>query len=796
MPATVNLLTDKNGLYSGYRSASGGTVLSEGANWSVTGAVLEYIPTEFVSKNRVVLRLAPSSAGPVVLTLSDDPLPARLSGKKLSFNAKVKPLAECFASVEIGLDGQLTSEPASTRLPGGLYSAVNSNAVQVPEDDEDHDAVVQITFTGHRGSNIFVTYPNLIDDEAFYNNIYVPLIRQYMPDFYWEIDSAQTRPSYPLHRLIDVLTTIANEVYREYTAMYPYERRQIGSPDLLAEIVSKSVLVDPFAVREKYIPWLSQFTGYKAQRNIPRRGGYKTTVTRTNLSTNPSFETNTTGWETNNNVHTTFSRVTTDAYIGTGSAEVAHLTTNSGFGARVDNISTHRIPVVEGDVIAASVYVKNTVGTRNLRVSVRFYDNATDITNLQNTNGTAATNPTTWTRVGVLSAPAPSGALFADILVNTSNTGSIGDTWLFDAVLIEKNQPVEQAYFDGGTADPWTGYTNLATTWTGTTNNSTSIGEWGVGNIYIEGEPFLESFALERSFIDWQLLNSYYGRAGGTRQAMLSAVEQVLFSTKDGTESTFSVALTPNYQNNEWQILLRTIENETPDASIGEESSLVLAAVSPAKPLGYKILHETVDVISFILNDVSFGLLDVTNLGSASVPTGAPENITSATESGPILDVIGSGTSVTFYAQNSFLPGSAVTTTGVNPSVYNYSNTIITSATSETFTVSKTDSDLYVSGGSASCAESTSTNSVRLWFTPLYVNSYDGGGVISNYKYFLSTNGGSTYDSGTLLSPAKGDPPITITGLSSATAYSVTLLAINEVGESSVLSSPYSFTTK
>jgi hypothetical protein len=82
----------------------------------------------------------------------------------------------------------------------------------------------------------------------------------------------------------------------------------------------------------------------------------------------------------------------------------------------------------------------------------------------------------------VLSAPAPSTALWADITVNSSNTGSTGDTWLFDAVLIEKNQPIGQPYFDGGIADTWTGYTNLTTAWTGTTNNSTSTSLWGVGS--------------------------------------------------------------------------------------------------------------------------------------------------------------------------------------------------------------------------------------------------------------------------------------------------------------------------
>jgi hypothetical protein len=241
--------------------------------------------------------------------------------------------------------------------------------------------------------------------------------------------------------------------------------------DLFVEGVEHDITVDRHVVRLYCSP--------ASLYELFRLNGYINTVTRTNLSTNPSFETNGTGWE--NNSGTTFSRVTTDAYIGSGSGQA--VTTGSAVGSvRIDNTSTHRIPVVAGDVIAASAYVKNTVGTRTLRVSVRFFATATTTTVLATTNGNTRVNPTSWTRAQVLSAPAPSTALWADITVNSSNTGSTGDTWLFDAVLIEKNQPIGQPYFDGGIADTWTGYTNLTTAWTGTTNNSTSTSLWGVGS--------------------------------------------------------------------------------------------------------------------------------------------------------------------------------------------------------------------------------------------------------------------------------------------------------------------------
>jgi hypothetical protein len=235
-----------------------------------------------------------------------------------------------------------------------------------------------------------------------------------------------------------------------------------------------------------------------------------------------------------------------------------------------------------------------------------------------------------------------------------------------------------------------------------------------------DGSRFFSNYAEERAYIEWQLLNSYYGRSAGTRSALINSARQVLISTKDDTEPTKSVSITPNYNGDNWSFLVRTLENETPDASNGESSHLVLAAMEPARPMGYKIFHETIDEFYLTLDDISFGRLSEIRLGVVVAPTDAPDSIT------------------------------------------------VTSVTSTTAT---------------------------LTFLPLSVpGGGDGGGLISNYQYALSTNG-TTYGSYAALSPAKGSPPITITGLSSSTNYYVKLKAVNEAGVSAVESTPVTFTT-
>jgi LPXTG-motif cell wall-anchored protein len=63
--------------------------------------------------------------------------------------------------------------------------------------------------------------------------------------------------------------------------------------------------------------------------------------------------------------------------------------------------------------------------------------------------------------------------------------------------------------------------------------------------------------------------------------------------------------------------------------------------------------------------------------------------------------------------------------------------------------------------------------------TVAFTAGTDGGSAITNYKY--STDG-TTY---TALSPASTSSPFTISGLTNGTSYSITIKAVNAVGDSS-----------
>ena len=73
-----------------------------------------------------------------------------------------------------------------------------------------------------------------------------------------------------------------------------------------------------------------------------------------------------------------------------------------------------------------------------------------------------------------------------------------------------------------------------------------------------------------------------------------------------------------------------------------------------------------------------------------------------------------------------------------------------------------------------------SPTSVSVAFTPGTIN----GASPTNYKYSLSTNGGSTYGEPTALDPADTVSPVTISGLTAGTTYHIKLRAVSDFGDS------------
>ena len=87
----------------------------------------------------------------------------------------------------------------------------------------------------------------------------------------------------------------------------------------------------------------------------------------------------------------------------------------------------------------------------------------------------------------------------------------------------------------------------------------------------------------------------------------------------------------------------------------------------------------------------------------------------------------------------------------------------------------------------AAAPTSLSASNIATFAADISFTQGTGGGSnsITNYKYALSTNGGSTYGAYIALSPTDSTSPITITGLSAATSYTVKIRPVTAAGDGS-----------
>jgi len=213
-------------------------------------------------------------------------------------------------------------------------------------------------------------------------------------------------------------------------------------------------------------------------------GGYTTTTTRTNLATNPSLETNATGWIVSG-TGSTGVRSTLQYLFGTASIKWDYPSTlaqpvlvyNAGAGS-------FRIPVVAGQTYTASIYLF-TDNADDYRVDIRWATAVTGGT-FTDTAGTAALiTANTWTRYSA-TGTCPVGYSFAQVnIVRLTNT--VTGTTFADGALFEQASSA-LPYFDGTYADTYTGYTLTEQAWNGTANASTSTATWGLTSSFVGSE--------------------------------------------------------------------------------------------------------------------------------------------------------------------------------------------------------------------------------------------------------------------------------------------------------------------
>lgn len=191
-----------------------------------------------------------------------------------------------------------------------------------------------------------------------------------------------------------------------------------------------------------------------------------TGVVRTNLVTNPSFETGTTGYTNSASAYSTLSNPVSGGLFG---SRYMRSTTNAAKAAQYGFGATFNITLTGGKTYVISYYGRGSEGVEFIAPWIQIGSNYD--------YGALLTAPAAngWTQYGVKFTAPGSGPQPATITINgyysiaAGSDTPIGSTADFDGLMVEEATKLAP-YFDGSTAAT----TGFAYQWTGTAHASTS----------------------------------------------------------------------------------------------------------------------------------------------------------------------------------------------------------------------------------------------------------------------------------------------------------------------------------
>lgn len=171
------------------------------------------------------------------------------------------------------------------------------------------------------------------------------------------------------------------------------------------------------------------------------RGG-TVTIPRMNMISNPSFETNTTGWTGTN---ASLSRQTAPTpQSGSGLLQV-QANVPSSTAAAGTATGTSGIPVAPSTAYILSAYARSQSNSRTVTVQIDWYNAAGTFLSSTSTTG-VATSTTAWTRYST-TGTSPATAAFARAFIQFNSILNAGENHYVDAVLLERGSTLN-TYLD------------------------------------------------------------------------------------------------------------------------------------------------------------------------------------------------------------------------------------------------------------------------------------------------------------------------------------------------------------
>lgn len=268
MPATYNIISRANSFHQFSDTNQQLSTDSYSHSWTATGATISVSSEQTVYPLQYSLKIQPTSdVTNIVLSLNNI-----TSAVTKLFNQSFQFHARFYCSKNITIETSIhndqtnaTSAHTDTTFPSqwstGYSPVMDAGGVSISFD-------VQITISNHLGNVFYMSLPSLVNDQGFYENVFVRNLRKNIPSFIWDKDSLQEYPTYPFYKLFHILTNAANNAAQLYSNLYKYAKEEIPAAYGTDVSFAKSILVDADTVSDTHIPWLGQFTGGSIFRSI------------------------------------------------------------------------------------------------------------------------------------------------------------------------------------------------------------------------------------------------------------------------------------------------------------------------------------------------------------------------------------------------------------------------------------------------------------------------------------------------------------------------------------------------
>ncbi len=281
MPSTINFLGATDALVSqdtdgNFRDpdayVSNWTILTPDASYAIDDSKEASLAPTYYG-----MKVAPPSSDPVVLVLQNQAITStQATNTQLAFSANVKSNNELnvrCALMEQGLPPGGAPFSDTLNIPS-KWTSFRSNYYPILKDGSlqgtsNYNMHVQLTVSNHAGEPFYITACALIDDFAFAKNSFVQTAKaKYLPNFYWDLDAAESDPTYPMYKLLDIMTTTSYHSMQTYSQWFDYEVGELQAQDDPTAKWTRSGLTDPKYVANSIRPWLAQFIGTVVRANI------------------------------------------------------------------------------------------------------------------------------------------------------------------------------------------------------------------------------------------------------------------------------------------------------------------------------------------------------------------------------------------------------------------------------------------------------------------------------------------------------------------------------------------------